>query len=151
MDRDNRMERTQCAINALTSGSGCDTFENFSQLESQVQNKYSSKETDEFFKPLVKSNSPRIKANDNILFFNFRSDRMRQIVKGLSETSEANIYCMTRYSEEFNFPTLSPPQSLSNILAQVVSKENLKQCHIAGNNYILNFRNGEIRTCDLFL
>ena len=133
MDRDKRMERTQCAIEAFTTGNGCDTFESFNQLESQVQSKYSLDETDEFFRPLVRLNSPRIQANDNIFFFNFRSDRMRQIVKGLSEATEANIYCMTRYSEEFIFPVISPPQSLSNILAEVISKENLKQCHIAGN------------------
>lgn len=136
MDRDKRMERTQIAIDALIAEIGCDEFEKFDQLKTQIQEKYTLDETDEFFKPIRRRGSPRIQSNDNVLFFNFRSDRMRQIVSKLAKvTRPPNIYCMTRYSEDFNFPILSPPQSLSNVLSEVLSKENLRQCHIAGKPF----------------
>lgn len=57
---------------------------------------------------------------------------MRQICQKFIETElTRNICTMTQYSQEFPFPVLSPPQQMTNVLAEWISKQGLKQCHVA--------------------
>lgn len=76
MDRDKRWERTQVAFRALTEGS----VDSFSVFQSGIQSRYACGETDEFFTPFTLPSFKVIEKQDGILFFNYRSDRMRQVV-----------------------------------------------------------------------
>ena len=136
MDRDKRWERIHIALDAFTTTEPQDLKDQFSSLEELdrlVNVKYESNETDEFFKPIFRTGSRRIQPDDTVLFFNFRSDRMRQIVSKFADMKRTGkLLCMTRYSEEFDLPVLSPPQSLTNVLSECIANANLSQCHIAG-------------------
>lgn len=77
MDRDNRWERTEVAYRALVNNQG-KTVTDFNQA---INEAYQNKETDEFLKPLIDGETPRIQSNDSVIFFNFRIDRPRQLTK----------------------------------------------------------------------
>ncbi|MBU4492355.1 MAG: 2,3-bisphosphoglycerate-independent phosphoglycerate mutase, partial [Euryarchaeota archaeon] len=141
MDRDKRWERVEKAYEAMTTGSGI-TAETASAA---VENAYARGETDEFVTPtvIVKKGKPvvQISDKDSVIFFNFRSDRAREITKCFIEDNfkgfkrklypRTHFVCLTQYDETFNVPVAFPPESLKNILADVLSKNNLKQLRIA--------------------
>ena len=77
MDRDKRWERIKIAVEGLVDGKGEETTD----VLKTIQERYDSKETDEFLKPIiVEGVDGRIKEGDTLFFFNYRSDRMREIV-----------------------------------------------------------------------
>ncbi len=141
MDRDKRWERVEKAYEAMTTGSGI-TAETASAA---VENAYARGETDEFVTPtvIVKKGKPvvQISDKDSVIFFNFRSDRAREITRCFIEDNfkgfkrklypRTHFVCLTQYDETFNVPVAFPPESLKNILADVLSKNNLKQLRIA--------------------
>jgi 2,3-bisphosphoglycerate-independent phosphoglycerate mutase len=131
MDRDRRWDRTQLAYEAMVHGVG-------SPVEHPVlavQAAYQRGETDEFIKPLVHFRHGRPVATmhdgDGVLFFNYRSDRMRQIVaalalEGFAEFDLGNrpqLSCvtMTQYDQTFPIPQAFPPFTLARILAEVLA------------------------------
>ena len=77
MDRDNHWERTEIAYRALTEGKGSLTLD----FKKAISDSYAKNETDEFLKPIIIDKTPRIKAGDTVIFFNFRIDRPRQLTK----------------------------------------------------------------------
>src|SRR5690606_2979490 len=84
MDRDQRWERVKLAYDALVHGTG----EHSSNLLKSIQNSYDHDVTDEFIKPIIavdKQNQPiaTIKDGDVVIFFNFRTDRGRQLTQAL--------------------------------------------------------------------
>ena len=94
MDRDKRWERTEEAYDALVSGE-VEVFDNFDKL---LDERYRLGETDEFFKPAVSEESKsRIQDQDAVLFFNFRSDRMRQLVSSFARN--APNFCPKRLAK----------------------------------------------------
>jgi 2,3-bisphosphoglycerate-independent phosphoglycerate mutase len=142
MDRDNRWDRVEKAYRALVFGEGeyCDS------ALMGVENSYSKNITDEFIVPIVVVNpdgSPvaTIQDNDSVIFFNFRSDRARQLTRSLTEkdfvsferkkSPQIHTVCMTEYDETFHLPVAYPPEKLENILAEVLSRASLKQLRIA--------------------
>lgn len=137
MDRDKRWERTQKAYDLLTRGSN----ECFSDLESAVQAAYKKGESDEFITPLEIIGGERISSKDQVIFFNFRADRARQISQAFTETFNEfpatislpvpNWICMTKYKEDFLFPVLFSKQEYPNVLGEIISKNNLKQLRVA--------------------
>lgn len=130
MDRDKRAERTQLAYDAIT-GESCEIVD-LKDLSSVIDQKYSVDETDEFFKPICLNGNSKIQKDDCVVFFNFRSDRMRQLCQAFIDTElTRNICTMTQYSQQFPFPVLSPPQQMTNVLAEWMAKLGLKQCHVA--------------------
>jgi 2,3-bisphosphoglycerate-independent phosphoglycerate mutase len=74
-DRDKRWERVQVAYEMLTQGKG----EKSSDALKTIQERYAKDETDEFLKPIVLDEAGVIKDGDVLIFFNYRSDRMREI------------------------------------------------------------------------
>ncbi len=141
MDRDKRWDRVEKAYAAMTEGTGL-TAESASIA---VENAYARGETDEFVTPsvIIRNNKPiaTISDNDSVIFFNFRSDRAREITRAFIDEKFAGfnrrIYphthfiCLTQYDETFNVPVAFPPEPLKNILAEVLSAHNLKQLRIA--------------------
>lgn len=77
MDRDKRWERIKIAVEALVNGKGEETKD----VLKTIQERYDNKETDEFLKPIIVNGADgRIKEGDTLFLFNYRSDRMREIV-----------------------------------------------------------------------
>ncbi|THH28672.1 hypothetical protein EUX98_g5522 [Antrodiella citrinella] len=138
MDRDKRWERVKIAVDGLVKGDG----EKSDDIVKTIKSKYEKDETDEFLKPIVVGNSAesRIKDNDTLFFFNYRSDRMREIasVFGLPDKpmevdvpKNLHITTMSRYNAEFPFNVAYPPQAMTNVLAEWLAKQGIKQAHIA--------------------
>ncbi|KDR80714.1 hypothetical protein GALMADRAFT_222317 [Galerina marginata CBS 339.88] len=140
MDRDKRWERVKIAIDGLVQGVG-EKVDGQKGLVKAIEANYEKDVTDEFLKPIiVDGDEGRIKDDDTLFFFNYRSDRMREIVsvfglpdKPMEVTVPKNlgITTMSRYNTEFSFPIAFPPQPMTNVLAEWLSKEGVKQAHIA--------------------
>jgi len=127
MDRDKRWERTKLAYDAMVNGVGIPA----SDPITAIKQAYEAGETDEFVKPRVITGAPLIKDGDGIFCFNYRADRMRQIVRALALPEfdgfevtgrpTVELVTMTRYDVTFPFPAAFEPMVLSRIVAEVVS------------------------------
>ena len=115
------------------------------------------KNTDEFMEPLVNGNiDGRIKEGDVVIFFNFRSDRAKELTTVLTQqdmpeqgmTTIANLqyYCMTPYDDSFTgVHILFPKDNLENTLGEYIASMGLKQLHIAETEkyaHVTSFING---------
>ena len=80
--------------------------------------------------------------NDTLFFFNYRSDRVREVTQLLGDIDRSpkpdfpypkniSITTMTRYKTDYPFPIAFTPQHMGNVLAEWLSKQGIKQCHIA--------------------
>jgi 2,3-bisphosphoglycerate-independent phosphoglycerate mutase len=128
MDRDKRWERTRLAYDAMVHGVG----EPAPDPIAAIRRAYEAGETDEFVKPRVITGTPRIRSGDGVICFNFRADRMRQIVRALAVEGfdgfdtgarpAVDLVTMTQYDETFTFPMAFGPMVLSQIVAQVLSE-----------------------------
>ncbi|HEX9505576.1 MAG TPA: 2,3-bisphosphoglycerate-independent phosphoglycerate mutase, partial [Acidimicrobiia bacterium] len=127
MDRDKRWERTKLAYDAMVKGVGIQVPDPITA----IQQAYAVGETDEFVKPRVITGAPLIRDGDGIFCFNYRADRMRQIVRALASADfdgfdvtgrpEVRLVTMTRYDERLPFPAAFEPIVLSRIVAEVLS------------------------------
>jgi 2,3-bisphosphoglycerate-independent phosphoglycerate mutase len=141
MDRDRRWDRVQRGYDLMTLGIGSETKD---PLET-VRRFYGQNVTDEFMEPISVldergSHRGRIEDGDALLFFNFRADRMRQIVTafgsqfdGFERTARPKVRLLTmnRYHEDFDLPVVFAPQEVRENLGQVLSEAGLKQLRIA--------------------
>ncbi|KAI0674010.1 cofactor-independent phosphoglycerate mutase [Trametes maxima] len=137
MDRDKRWERIKIAVDGLVKGEG----EKTDDVVKTIEERYKKDETDEFLKPIiVNGDAGRIKDGDTLFFFNYRSDRMREIsyVFGLPDKpmevdvpKDLDLTTMSRYSADFPFHVAFPPQAMTNVLAEWLSKHDIKQAHVA--------------------
>ncbi|MBR9917959.1 2,3-bisphosphoglycerate-independent phosphoglycerate mutase [bacterium] len=126
MDRDKRWERTKKAYDLLVHGKG----EQFYDALEAIEQAYAKGITDEFMEPvaLLEPEEMKMKEDDVVLCFNFRTDRGRQITEALTQTAfhEYNMhplnlqyYTMTRYSKSFeDIPVLFDDQDLKNTLGE---------------------------------
>jgi 2,3-bisphosphoglycerate-independent phosphoglycerate mutase len=152
MDRDNRWERTESAVNIVAHGTGQDV-ESFSQY---LQECYSNGTTDEFIEPSC-INYQGIQEGDGVLFWNFRADRMRQLVSALclSEFPEfardfplfgsERTLLFTQYDSEYNLPCLFEPTEMKRYLGEVVANGELRQLRAAETEkypHVTYFLNG---------
>jgi 2,3-bisphosphoglycerate-independent phosphoglycerate mutase len=140
MDRDRRWERVQVAYDLLVHGQA----DHAAPIASAgVTIAYDREETDEFIRPiLVGPENSRIGAQDSVIAFNFRPDRMREITRALAEAGFAEIdrrgadavasyTTMTEYEEGWPYPVAFPPERPAVTLPQVVAERQLKQLHVA--------------------
>jgi 2,3-bisphosphoglycerate-independent phosphoglycerate mutase len=141
MDRDRRWDRTKLAYDAMVHGAGAPV----EHPVMAVQGAYQRGETDEFIRPLVHHRNGRPVAHmqdgDGVLFFNYRSDRMRQIVSALAldrfEEFDTGVrprlaaVTMTQYDQTFPIPQAFPPFSLARILAEVLAEQGRTQFRTA--------------------
>ena len=128
MDRDKRWERTKLAYDAMVNGVGAPAPDPISAIKQA----YEAGETDEFVKPRVIANTPRIRSGDGVFCFNFRADRMRQIVRALAipgfdgfdvkDRPTITLVTLTQYDATFPFPVAFGPMVLSRIVAEVLSE-----------------------------
>ena len=142
MDRDNRWERIKVAYDALTNGIG---KKNNSIIDA-IKNSYEKNITDEFIKPIIKvdSNSnpiTTISEEDIVIFFNFRTDRGRELTKALTQTDfpefnmkklNINYVTMTNYDDSFsNINVIFDKSNIQDTLGEILEKNNKKQLRIA--------------------
>jgi 2,3-bisphosphoglycerate-independent phosphoglycerate mutase len=126
MDRDNRWERTQLALDAIV-GPCTPTASTLGY----VQASYDSGVTDEFLLPACVEGAPRLDpARDSAIFFNFRPDRARQLAIKLGELG-ADLTTMTRYRDDFDFPVAFGEQHVRQTLAEVLAENGVRQLHCA--------------------
>ncbi|EGS22126.1 phosphoglycerate mutase-like protein [Thermochaetoides thermophila DSM 1495] len=138
MDRDKRWERIEIAMRGMILGEG----EASQDPVKTVNERYEQGETDEFLKPIiVGGDERRIKDGDNVFFFNYRSDRVRQITQLLGDVDRSprpdfpypkiNLVTMTQYKAEYPFEVAFKPQVMDNVLAEWLGKQGVEQVHVA--------------------
>ncbi|KAK0624472.1 2,3-bisphosphoglycerate-independent phosphoglycerate mutase [Lasiodiplodia hormozganensis] len=139
MDRDKRWDRIEVALKGLVLGEG----EKSEDPLATVKARYEAGETDEFLKPIiVGGDERRIQDDDTLFFFNYRSDRVREITQLMGDFDRSpkpdfpypkNIALtnMTQYNPKYTFPVAFPPQKMGNVLAEWLGKQGTHQCHIA--------------------
>jgi 2,3-bisphosphoglycerate-independent phosphoglycerate mutase len=138
MDRDNRWPRTQLAYDAIVSGRG----ETAASAAEAIQRSYDAGTTDEFVLPTVIGEAVTIEPGDAVISFNFRSDRMRQLIAALAEpgftgfersrfVDNLEIVTMTRYEEGLPVTVAFAPKDVQYPIARIVSEAGLKQFHAA--------------------
>ncbi|NIK91295.1 2,3-bisphosphoglycerate-independent phosphoglycerate mutase [Mangrovimonas sp. CR14] len=142
MDRDKRWERVKLAYDALVNGEGSKSQDALAS----IQESYDQDVTDEFIKPIVmvdENQEPvtKIQEGDVVLFFNFRTDRGRQLTEALSQSDfhEQNMHklslyyvTMTTYDDTFqNIHVVFTKDNLKDTLGEVLEKHHKKQLRIA--------------------
>ncbi len=139
MDRANNWKRTKKAWDVIVNGKG----KTAATAKEAIEASYADDTSDEFIKPIVigDQDTPLITEQDQVLFFNFRSDRARQLSAaiGLEEfadfdrgdTGIRKLTCMTQYNSYFPFPNLFEPHRPEKVLAEVISNAGMKQFHCA--------------------
>ena len=142
MDRDQRWARIKLAYDAMVNTKG----EHSTNAVDSIQKSYDEGVTDEFIKPIVmvdKNSEPiaAIKDDDVIIFFNFRTDRGRQLTRALSQedfhefnmhTMPLHYVTMTNYDNSYkNVNVIYRKENLSETLGEVLEKNNKNQIRIA--------------------
>lgn len=142
MDRDKRWERVQLAYDALVHGKG--TYS--TNASESIEQSYNDGVTDEFIKPIIMiddNNQPKttIKADDVVIFFNFRTDRGRQLTEALSQKdfSDFNMkklplyfVTLTNYDDTFNnIQVVYDNKNIENTLGEVLESAGKTQIRIA--------------------
>ncbi|CAN5584599.1 2,3-bisphosphoglycerate-independent phosphoglycerate mutase [soil metagenome] len=133
MDREQNWERTARVYTMLVHAEGERAFDPVGAIRSSFLRGIS----DEFIAPIVLEETAgvpvaTVKTGDTVIFFNHRSDRMRQLVKSLSVKDETDIaslnkpnietVCLTEYDRSFNLPVAFRPDEEANVLAQVFAE-----------------------------
>jgi 2,3-bisphosphoglycerate-independent phosphoglycerate mutase len=142
MDRDNRWERTKIAYDLLVHGHGVHTTD----LLESIRDSYEDGITDEFIKPLVQVDALQkatgcIQDNDTVLFFNFRTDRPRQLTAVLSQEARPewdmhplhiHMLTMTSYDNTFsNVTALLPDTDITQTLGEHLAQHGKTQLRVA--------------------
>lgn len=142
MDRDKRWERIRKAYDLLMHGSGAASRTGAEALERS----YAAGITDEFLEPVVLNGEDGqplglIRPDDVVLFFNFRTDRPRQLTEALSQRAfpeqgmaplPLNYFTMTRYDDSFQgIRVLFESDNLVQTLGEVLSNRGLRQLRLA--------------------
>lgn len=154
MDRDKRWDRVEKAYNAIVCAQG----ETGTTPDEVIAAAYAADVSDEFILPTVLPGYTGMKDGDGILSFNFRADRIRQLMDALLEPdfdgfTRARVIrfdavaSMTQYSETLaaRMTVLFPPETLENLLGEVVSRAGLRQLRMAETEkypHVTYFMNG---------
>ena len=158
MDRDKHWDRIKQAYDLIVGGQG----RVVDDMVEGVQSCYDShteehKNTDEFMEPLVNGNiDGRIQEGDVVIFFNFRSDRAKELTvvltqqdmpeQGMKTIPNLQYYCMTPYDDSFiGIHVIFPKENLNNTLGEYIASKGLKQLHIAETEkyaHVTSFING---------
>ncbi len=158
MDRDNRWERVARAYNAMVRGEG----NRRDGSADAIAQSYDAGVNDEFVEPavIVRDGAPvgTVKDGDGVIFFNFRSDRAREITRALAlsdcpgferrQRPALSAYvCMTEYDATFGLPIAFGPEQLTHILGEVLAENGRTQLRIAETEkyaHITFFFNGGV-------
>ncbi len=142
MDRDKRWERVKLAYDVIVNGIGKESKD----VEKAFQESYDDGVTDEFIKPLVFTDNQgqpiaKIKEGDVVIFFNFRTDRGRELTMAHSQQNfhEQNMHkmdlyyvTMTNYDDTFkNIKVVYDKENIKDTLGEILAEQGKKQIRIA--------------------
>ena len=142
MDRDKRWERVKIAYDLLVNGKG----EAFKSISEAMQKSYSEGTTDEFINPIAMVNEAgeplaKIKDGDVVIFFNFRTDRGRELTQVLSQKDfhEHNMHkldlyyvTLTNYDDSFvGVHVVYDKDNIEETLGEILAQKGKKQIRIA--------------------
>ena len=159
MDRDKRWDRIEKWYRAAVEGVGPTQTDPLAVISAS----YERNETDEFIVPTVITRDgvavAPMRDGDSVICFNFRADRMRQIVRAMTDPSfdgfdvrgrpTLHVATMTSYDRTFTLPVAFPPQSMANIVGEVVSKAGMRMLRTAETEkyaHVTYFFNGGVET-----
>ncbi|MEZ5538108.1 MAG: 2,3-bisphosphoglycerate-independent phosphoglycerate mutase [Thiolinea sp.] len=135
MDRDRRWDRTKVAWDAYVKGEGTPAADALSA----VRDAYAADEGDEFIKPRLTPKAEKIRSGDEVLFFNFRNDRPRQMSEALAmqdfdgfdrgDFGLVSLTTLTLYDKKYGVPVMFEPDRPVVNLACTLSQAGLKQFH----------------------
>ncbi|HEX9250027.1 MAG TPA: 2,3-bisphosphoglycerate-independent phosphoglycerate mutase [Gemmatimonadaceae bacterium] len=157
MDRDQRWDRTGLAYRAIVLGEGPPVTD---PLDA-IRKTYEAGKTDEFMLPVVVTENGKpvapMEDGDAVICFNYRSDRMRQIVRALIDPSfdgfdvsrrpKVLLVTLTCYDKTFDVPVAFEPTSMARILAEVLSSRGLDMLKTAETEkypHVTYFFNGGV-------
>jgi 2,3-bisphosphoglycerate-independent phosphoglycerate mutase len=139
MDRDNAWDRVEKAYAALVYGEGVKETDPVQA----IKNSYANEVTDEFMLPTVIEGGAQIKADDSVIFFNFRPDRARQITRSFVDPEfsgferkngffPVKFVCMAQYDATMpNVDVAYPPEQLTMTMGEYLAKLGKTQLRIA--------------------
>ncbi|MFM1799180.1 MAG: hypothetical protein RLZZ117_1458 [Cyanobacteriota bacterium] len=152
MDRDNRWDRTEKAYRLLVEPGPITTL----SPEEVLREAYAGAMTDEFLEP-VRFSPTLLQADDGLVCFNFRPDRVRQLIRAVvlpdfqgfprEFISPLHVVTFTQYEQGLPVAVAFPPESLDGLLGQVVSEHGLRQFRTAETEkypHVTYFMNGGI-------
>ncbi|QGA81885.1 2,3-bisphosphoglycerate-independent phosphoglycerate mutase [Halomicrobium sp. LC1Hm] len=169
MDRDQNWERTRRAYDAIVSREADHSADTAVEA---VTDSYDRGDTDEFVEPtLVEGEArrapeserqssergrPALDDGDAVIFFNFRSDRARQLTRmlgdvrpedwgGDTEPPEIRLVTMTQYDATFDLPVAYPPNQPEDVLGEVLAETGHTQLRLAETEkyaHVTYFLNG---------
>jgi len=152
MDRDENWDRTRRAYDAIVN---CEADHEAASAVEAAREAHDRGETDEFVEPTLIAGGNGVENGDAVVFFNFRADRARQLVRLLTDTRPAwsfavdqpdiALVTMTEYDETFSFPVAFPPETPADTVGEVVADADGTQLRIAESEkypHVTYFLNG---------
>lgn len=154
MDRDKRWERVKEAWDLLVHGAG----QPAADAENAIRQSYAAGVTDEFIKPVRVGADSTLRDGDGLFFFNFRADRMRQLVQALTlkdfngfergrVPAPTALASMTSYDAAFTLPVAFPKEPLRMGLGETISRWGARQLRLAETEkyaHVTYFFNGGV-------
>ncbi len=161
MDRDKRWPRTEKGYRAIALHEG-DAGRTAPSARAAIERSHAEGVTDEFILPAaidVGDKNVKIESGDVVIFYNFRSDRMRQPLTIFTSRDfdgfkrnfieDLTILTMTNYDDSYGAKVIFPEVTITNVLAELLSKRGLKQFHAAETEkyaHVTYFFNGGVET-----
>ncbi len=152
MDRDQNWERTNRAYDAIVNREA--EYEAGTAVQA-VENSYERGDTDEFVEPTLVTGAPALQDGDAVVFFNYRSDRARQLTRMIADIDpvwtfdthppETEFVTMTQYDPEFDVSVAFPPHQPEDTLGEVLADHGLTQLRLAESEkyaHVTYFLNG---------
>ncbi|ERG94991.1 2,3-bisphosphoglycerate-independent phosphoglycerate mutase [Haloquadratum walsbyi] len=152
MDRDKNWRRTQMSYDAIVNRTAAHSAPTAVEA---VTESYNRGESDEFIEPTVINDTPAVTDGDAVFIFNFRPDRVRQLVRLLGDINPVwsfetappavELATMTEYDETFPLPVAFPPNEPRDTLGEIIATAGLTQLRIAESEkyaHVTYFLNG---------
>jgi len=153
MDRDKRWERTERAWRAIVQGEG----KRNETARAAVEAGYAANQDDEFVEPTIVGNPYRMREGDQVMCFNFRADRARQLTAAIAledfggfqraRFPKVGYVCMTEYDRSFNLPLAFGPEDVEDTLAEVLAQADIRNLRVAETEkyaHVTYFLNGGV-------
>jgi 2,3-bisphosphoglycerate-independent phosphoglycerate mutase len=153
MDRDKRWDRVERAWRNIVEGEAPIV----ASAREAVEKSYSASKSDEFVEPVSIGKPSRVNDGDQIICYNFRADRARELTSALALESfsgfarprfpKVGYVCMTEYDRSFNLAAAFGPEDLKNTLAEVFAREKVRNIRIAETEkyaHVTYFLNGGV-------
>jgi 2,3-bisphosphoglycerate-independent phosphoglycerate mutase len=134
MDRDSRWERVERGYNAMAFAMPKTPLD----VKAYLTQQYEQEILDEFIEPVAFGAYAGFGENDGLIFINFRSDRMRELVMAVGDETfsefkrnpaKVHLATMTQYNKDFPYPVIFEEELPKNTLAEVISNAGLSQLH----------------------